>query len=128
MRSLLSAGLLSLLLPLLPQNAFGQAPPASPSTPPTATAGKTADADYAKEPYVFELLERKIRYEADGKGQHDVKFRVRVQSESAVREFGLLVYPFSASFENLDIIYARVRKPDGTTVETPLSDIQELDS
>lgn len=45
-----------------------------------------------------------------------------------MREFGLLPYPFAAAFESLDIIYARVRKPDGSVVETPGSDIQEVDS
>jgi hypothetical protein len=45
-----------------------------------------------------------------------------------VREFGLLTYPFASSFESLEVVYARVRKPDGSVVETPASEIQELDS
>ncbi len=82
----------------------------------------------AAEPYVFELIQNRVVFGADGKGYRDLVMRVSMKSESAVREFGLLVYPFAASFESLEILYARVRKPDGTLVETPASDVQELDS
>ena len=85
-------------------------------------------SSFATEPYVIEKLHSTFRFEADGKGQKELTLRIRVQSESAVREFGLLVYPYMASFETLDVIYARVRKPDGTVVETPPTEIQELDS
>jgi tetratricopeptide (TPR) repeat protein len=85
-------------------------------------------ASFDKEPYVFELLEDRFRFEADGKGQRELAIRVRVQSESAVRELGLLVYSFNSAFESLEMIYARVLKPDGSVVVTPPSDVQELDS
>ena len=103
---------------------FAQAPAPTPSDHPS----KTGETSFASEPYVIELLQTDVRFESDGKGQRDMHIRIRVQSESAVREFGLLVYPHMASFENLDVLYARVHKPDGTTIETPPSDIQELDS
>src|SRR5216683_8107274 len=92
------------------------------------TSSKTAVPDYSKEPYVFELIEDKHRFEADGKGQRELSARVKVQSESAVRELGLLVYPYNSAFESLEVLYARVLKPDGSVVETPPSDVQELDS
>lgn len=98
------------------------------TAPPAPTFAKSPETDYSKEPYVIELLQQNIRFEADGRGQREVTVRARIQSESAVREFGLLVYPFASSFESLDVVYARVRKPDGTVVETPASDVQELDS
>jgi transglutaminase-like putative cysteine protease/tetratricopeptide (TPR) repeat protein len=89
----------------------------------------TAEAKaYADEPYVVERLQTKVRFEADGKRQRETSIRVRVQSESAVKQFGLLVYPYMASFESLELVYAGVRKPDGTVVETPASEVQELDS
>jgi hypothetical protein len=88
-----------------------------------AAPSKTEDPSYASEPYVVEQLRTTVRFEADGKGQKEQILRVRVQSESAVREFGLLVYPYMASFETLDVVYVRVRKPDGTVVETPASEI-----
>jgi tetratricopeptide (TPR) repeat protein len=89
---------------------------------------KSAAPDYSKEPYVFELVQTNVRFEMDGKGQRELTIRARVQSESAVRELGLLAYPFASSFESLDVVYVRVRKPDGSVVETPQSDVQELDS
>jgi tetratricopeptide (TPR) repeat protein len=64
----------------------------------------------------------------DGKGQRELTIRARIQSESAVRELGLLAYAFASSFESLDVVYVRVRKPDGSVVETPQFDVQELDS
>jgi transglutaminase-like putative cysteine protease len=94
-----------------------------------SSKAETSEASkYANEPYVVEEFRRVYRFEADGKGQRDLNIRIRVQSESAVREFGLLVYPFSTSFENLEVLSVRVRKPDGTVVETPADDIQELDA
>ena len=117
MRHLHTALRFLLLCFLVLKPAFAQAP--KPSTDQPLFAG---------EPYFIELLQTKIRFEQDGKGERDLLLRLHVQSESAIREFGLLVYPYMASFENLDVLYVRVRKPDGTTVETPASDIQELDS
>lgn len=104
-------------------NAQATAPP-----PMQSSASAGASTSYAKEPYVFELIESDVRFEADGTGQRDLTIRVRIQSESAVRQFGLLVYPFASSFESLDVVYVRVRRPDGTVLETPPSDVQELDS
>jgi tetratricopeptide (TPR) repeat protein len=92
------------------------------------TSSKTVIPDYSKEPYVFELIEEKHRFETDGKGQRELSARVRVQSESAVRELGLLVYPYNSAFESLEVLYARVLKPDGSVVETPPSGVKELDS
>jgi len=104
-----------------------QAPPVSPAA--TSTPPKHShDESYDKEPYIYELIQSAVRFEPDGKGYRDLILRVRVQSESAVHEFGLLVYSFSAKFESLEVVYARVRKPDGAIVETPASDVQELDS
>jgi tetratricopeptide (TPR) repeat protein len=103
---------------------FAQAPAATPAGSPA----KTEESSLAAEPYVIELIQSKVRFEPDGKGERDLQLRIRVQSESAIREFGVLVYAYSASFENLDVLYARVRKPDGSIVETPAGDIQELDS
>ena len=113
---------------ILPCHAKGHQSSSPASSSPPTTSNLSAGDEYSKEPYVFELIERNIRFEADGKGQHDLTLRVRIQSESAVHEFGLLAYPYASSFETLDVLYVRVRRPDGTVVETPPSDIQELDT
>ena len=94
----------------------------------SAHAADSSGNPYSKEPYVIEVMEHRVRFEADGKGQRDLILRTRIQSDSGVHEFGLLVYPYASSFESLDVVYARVRKPDGAVLETPASDIQDLDS
>jgi tetratricopeptide (TPR) repeat protein len=126
MRPVRPLGLLLFSL-LVSVRTHSQVPAAPSASPPSPIAAPTVHP-YEKEPYVFELIENKIRFEADGKGERDLTVRVRVQSESAVRELGLLVYPYDSAFESLNVLYARVLKPDGTTVDTPLSDVQELDS
>ena len=85
-------------------------------------------AKYSKEAYVFELLRTRVRFEPDGTGRREVTGRVRIQSESATRDFGLLKFPYAASFESLEINYVRVRKPDGSSASTPASEAQDLDS
>jgi tetratricopeptide (TPR) repeat protein len=92
-------------------------------------AAKPAGVDaYANEPFVVERIQTIARFEADGKSQRELTTRVRVQSEAAVKQFGLLVYPYMGSFEKLEVVYVRVRKPDGTVIDTPTSDVQDLDS
>jgi tetratricopeptide (TPR) repeat protein len=127
MRTPLAACLL--LSPFFPSSTFSpeQAPQASPAVS-YAPANHSTDDSYAKEPYVYDLVQTAVRFEPDGKGYRDLILRVRIQSESAVHEFGLLVYSFSSKFESLEVVYAHVRKPDGTVIETPASDVQELDS
>lgn len=105
-----------------------QAPPISPKKAEAEQSPPTAPAAAANAPYVIELIQNRLTFETDGKSSRNTIVRVRINSESAVRDFGMLVYPFASSFESLDIRYVRVRKPDGTVVETPSSDIQELDS
>lgn len=127
MRSFLSTWLLLSFFFCSPSLTPGQTPPAAPKVG-MASASPSTDDAYAKEPYVYELVKTTVRFEPDGKGHRDLIFRVRIQSESAVHEFGLLAYSFASRFESLEVVYVRVRKPDGTVIETPASDVQELDS
>ncbi|MGB8476357.1 MAG: DUF3857 and transglutaminase domain-containing protein, partial [Candidatus Acidiferrum sp.] len=100
------------------------------TSPPSTTqkASSQTQASFATEPYVVNIIQTRIHFDPDGKGVRETTIEIRIQSESAVRNFGLLVYPYMASFENLDVVYARVRKPDGTVINTPAGDIQDLDS
>src|SRR6267154_386922 len=93
-----------------------------------ANAAFPADTSFPKEAYVLESLHTRVRFETDGKGSREVTGRVRIQSESAIHDFGLFRFPYASSFESLDVDYLRVRKPDGTVVLTPMSDVQDLDS
>src|SRR5256885_9631138 len=71
-----------------------------------------SDDERSKEPYVIEHLQNNVHFEADGKGYRDLTVRIKVKSESAVRDWGTVIYPFASSFESLEVLYARVRKPD----------------
>jgi tetratricopeptide (TPR) repeat protein len=99
--------------------------PTPSSTAPVQNAESTA---YAKEATVIEDLQVHIRYENDGTAVRDTLLRARLQSESGVRDNGVLAFSYFASNENLEIKYVRVRKPDGTVVETPTDSVQDLTS
>jgi tetratricopeptide (TPR) repeat protein len=88
----------------------------------------TPQDDFSKEAYVLEMLHTRVRFEADGTGSRELTGRIRVQSEAAIHEFGLLRFSYASTFESLNVDYVRVRKPDGTVVVTPASDVQEVDS
>ncbi len=92
------------------------------------TALHAEQTSFAKEAYVFERLHTRVRFEADGTGTREITGRVRLQSESATHDFGLLRFGYAASFESLTVDYVRVRKSDGTVIETPAIDVQDLDS
>ena len=88
----------------------------------------TPQDDFSKEAYVLEILHTRVRFEADGTGSRELTGRIRVQSEAAIHDLGLLRFSYASTFESLNLDYVRVRKPDGTVVVTPASDVQEVDS
>lgn len=81
--------------------------------------------DYSQESFVIEELTSRVSFETGGTGTRETRARVRMQSENGVRQFGLLVFSFFGSTEQLEV-EVRVRKPDGTIVVTPPENIQEL--
>jgi len=101
---------------------------AKPNLPPGVKIEKSNDAEYAKQAYVYELLQEKWRFEADGTGQEELTIRVRIQSDAGVKGWGQLVFGYNAEEDDLKITYARVRKPDGTVIETPQDAIRDMTS
>jgi tetratricopeptide (TPR) repeat protein len=110
--------------------------PASPSTaapaPPQSHSDSKSDAlkadisKYSQEPVVVEDLIVKIRFESDGRGYLDRTIRERIQTESAVTSEGLLPFEYASGDQSIDIKYVRVRKPDGSVVETPVDSAQDV--
>src|ERR1700722_4083422 len=80
--------------------------------------------EYADEAAVVERDELVYRYAADGTGVKTETTVLRVQSSAALQTFALLAFPYASGTQSLEIVYARVRKPDGTVVETPGGDAQ----
>ena len=94
----------------------------------SAVPGSAAKAapDYSKEAYVIERLATEAVFQSDGTGRREQTLSVRVQSAEGVRQFGVITAPYDASNERVERIEIRVRKPDGTLVTTPESNIQDL--
>ena len=70
----------------------------------------------------------KITFESDGNSTREQTSRVRVQTDSGVKQWGLLSFPFQSATQTVEIDYVRVRKADGTTLITPPDNVQDLDS
>ncbi len=114
--------------------AFGQSP-TSPehisiknlplATPASGAKGTSTSPDYSGEPAVIRHLDRVYQTEADGTGWRLLTTSVQVLTEGAVKQFGVIGIAFASSSESVEIIYARVRRPDGTVVETPVNDAME---
>ncbi len=82
--------------------------------------------DYHKEPLIFEHFDTTVRMNADGTGERTLHVVVRLQSEGAAHEFSVIQVGFASTYGTGTIDYMRVHKPDGATVETPVSDAIEL--
>ena len=93
-------------------------------TPPKSTAN-TGNTDEA---YVFERLRTSYRFENDGTSRRETEAVIRIQSEAGVQAFGQLVFGYNASTEKIEIVYARVKKPDGSIINASTNAIQDLSS
>ena len=89
-----------------------------------ATPGKAPT--YAEESLVIEHLDTVFTFAADGTGTKERTLAVRVQSEAAVRSLGVVAVPYAGNSEQVEFLYARVRHPDGTVVETQPSDALDV--
>jgi tetratricopeptide (TPR) repeat protein len=81
---------------------------------------------YSKEAYVIERYSMRFTAEADGTGTREVTAEVKVLADAGVKAFGVLSFAYTSSNEVVDIDYVRVRKPDGTVVQTPDYNIQDM--
>ncbi len=94
-----------------------------PAAAPPVAAGTP---DYSNEPLVEELSETIYRYNADGTGERTLRAVLHLQSDAAVRQFGLLNFNYAADNETVELKYVRVRKADGTVLATDASAAQDL--
>ena len=87
--------------------------------------GKGVVHEYADEAAVVERDEVLYRYNGDGTGSRTETTAVRVQSGAALQSFAVLNLPYASGTQELSVGYARVRKPDGTVIEKPATDMQD---
>ena len=86
---------------------------------------KPSAKDFADEAAVVERDEVVYRYHADGTGTRVQTNAVRLQSEAALQSFAVLSFPYASLTQQLEIVHAGVRKPDGSMIETPSTDAQD---
>ncbi|HZD48586.1 MAG TPA: DUF3857 domain-containing protein [Silvibacterium sp.] len=86
----------------------------------------SSDARYAREGVVYEKVATVIHYDANGLGDKTLTVVARIQSEGAVHEAGLLTFAYASGEEHPEAVYVRVRKPDGSVVNTPAEDAQDM--
>jgi len=108
---------LILLVPLASsaQNAAPSPAKTAPSTP-----------SFSDQALVFEHYDTTYRMHADGTGEREVHVVVRVQSQGAAQQLGVLNLSYASANETPTIQLVRVHKPDGTTVDTPATDAMEM--
>ena len=81
---------------------------------------------YAAEPLVVLHNDKVYRMKADGTGVFEQTLAAKIQSESALKQLGVLAVPFASKTSHVEWVYARVKHADGTVVETPVSSAIEV--
>jgi tetratricopeptide (TPR) repeat protein len=123
-----------LFLPLFFVDAQGQSTtPMVPITPPKSSAPTSqttasAPSDYSAEPFVVDHMDAVYKMAADGTGSKVTTVAIRVQSDAMLKQVGVLNIPFASGTQHLEILYARVKRPDGTVIETPIDQAIEMPS
>lgn len=84
--------------------------------------------DYSQEASVVENISTVISFDQVGSRTRDQVTRVRVNTDAGVQQWGLLSFPYQSAAENVEVAYVRVRKTDGTVVDTSSDSVQDLDS
>jgi tetratricopeptide (TPR) repeat protein len=95
-----------------------------------AQAPKPADTkpDNSKEAFVDEDDLTKVVFENDGTGTREQTLRMRIQSDAGVQRYSVLSFAYQEATETVEIVYVRVRKPDGTVITTPAENILDMPS
>jgi tetratricopeptide (TPR) repeat protein/transglutaminase-like putative cysteine protease len=82
--------------------------------------------EYSQEAYVINRYYVRFSAEADGTGTRELTAEVKVLADAGVKAFAVLSFTYSSANEVVDVDYVRVRKPDGTVVQTPDYNIQDM--
>jgi len=90
----------------------------SPAPAPQAQPAKPDAASTAAEtPAQIELLETKIRFEANGDSRKEVHTRVRINSELGVRQFSHLSFNFNRAYESIEIPLVHILHKSGGSAD-----------
>ncbi|WP_419805613.1 DUF3857 domain-containing protein [Terriglobus sp.] len=87
--------------------------------------GEAAPSQFAQEPIVLRDAKSVVQFNADGTGMRTESQAFTVQSEAAVRNFGVVGVTYASASQTAEFVYVRVRLPDGSVIDTPLTDVQD---
>jgi tetratricopeptide (TPR) repeat protein/transglutaminase-like putative cysteine protease len=82
--------------------------------------------DHSGEPFVVEEYSMRVAFENDGTSVREEMTRIRIQSDAALQQYGVLTFGYQGSFESVEVDYIRIRKPDGSVVATPGENAQDM--
>jgi hypothetical protein len=82
--------------------------------------------DFANEAFVIEQNSVSLTFENDGTGTRESSARIRIQSDAGVQHYSLLLFSYQNSTESIDIDHVRVHKPDGSVIDTPAENSQDM--
>ena len=90
------------------------------------SSAQTATPDkYAGEPFVIERSDVVYAMNADGTGYMQKTVAVKIQSQSALQQLGIVGMGFAANSQHVELHYVRARRPDGSVTDTPVSGAME---
>ncbi|HWQ03220.1 MAG TPA: DUF3857 domain-containing protein, partial [Candidatus Nitrosotenuis sp.] len=84
--------------------------------------------DFSDEAFIIQNRVERLNFENDGTGTRELTLRVKVQSEAGLQRYGVLQLRYARRTETLEIVFVKVRKPDGAEISTPLESVQEMPS
>jgi Domain of Unknown Function with PDB structure (DUF3857)/Transglutaminase-like superfamily len=98
--------------------ASAQGPQQKPAPAPASKSTEKADKpEKPAHPAQIELLETKVRFEANGDSRKEVHALVRINSELGVRQFAQLNFDFNRSFETVEIPMVHITHASGGTAD-----------
>ena len=107
---------------------FGVVCAAQAQTAPPQAPAAAKSADPADQAVVFEQFTMDVAFNEDGTYRQENSARIRIQSDGAVQQLGVLPFSYESSNERVETLEVRVRKPDGSVVVTPEANVQDLAS
>ena len=107
-----------LLLAFVAAPLFGQEAQQKPAEKPASQSNEKKDkSEKAENPAQIELLETKVRFEANGDSRKEVHALVKINSELGVRQFAQLNFDFNRSFESVEIPMVHITHASGGTAD-----------
>src|SRR5258708_22819283 len=85
--------------------------------PANKQAEKRPAVEATENPAQIELLETRIRFEADGASRKEVRARVKINNELGARQFARLNFDYNRSFAQLQIPLVQITHASGGSAE-----------